>query len=308
VSPLGAGHIHDTYAVHTSEGRYVLQNVNQSVFANPDALMRQTERFLDHWQQQQRYAVPQLVPGSDGKSWRWIDGQCWRLWTFVEHTRVVDPITAMAQVREAGRAFGALHGHMRSLPGPPFSDPIPGFLQLHHYLQRFDEVAAAAPGDLRRIVDEHRGLADSLRARNTLIHGDCKINNLLFDPAASRVVAIIDFDTVMHGHWAWDFGDLVRSLCFSSGAADTAYFEAALQGFAEQQSACAVADCVAAPGYVTLMLGVRFLTDHLQGDVYFRVSRPGENLQRAQAQFVLFDAFVRLQEDLRRAAERVLDT
>lgn len=306
LKPLGAGHIHDTYEVKLPSGHYVLQRVNRQVFAQPELLMAQTERLLDQWRQQKRYVVPRLVPSRDGAAAQWINGEFWRVWEFVPDTRVVDPIQNLSQAMAAGAAFGALQSGLQQLPGERFKDPIPGFMQLAHYLQAYDALASSAPDDLQTLVAHHRHLATTLGARNATIHGDCKINNLLFDEAAQRVVAIIDFDTAMYGHWAWDFGDLVRSVCFSRGGADTAYFAAVLEGFAAEQPACTVAECVAAPGYVTLMLGVRFLTDHLQGDQYFRVSDRGENLQRAEQQFALFESFLDRQAELRSAAQELL--
>jgi len=307
LAPLGAGHIHDTYEVQAPAGRFVLQRVNHQVFERPELVMAQTERLLAVWRRQERYVAPRLVPSRDGMTGQWVDGEFWRVWEFVPGTRVVDPLQNLHQAAAAGTAFGSLQHCLRQLPGPRFEDPIPGFLQLSHYLQAYDVVAGEAPADLRAVITHHRGLARLLGDRNATIHGDCKINNLLFDDAARQVVAIIDFDTAMYGHWAWDFGDLVRSVCFSFGRADTAFFAAALQGFASQQPACTVAECVAAPGYVTLMLGVRFLTDHLQGDQYFRVARRGDNLVRAEQQFALFEEFLQLESELRAAAEDVLD-
>ena len=305
-APLGDGHIHDTYEVSSPDGHFVLQRVNHQVFTDPELVMRQTDRVLQRWRQQKAYVVPKLVAARDGSVAKWVDGEFWRVWEFIADTRVVDPVENSHQAFQAGKAFGALQRHLRGLPEPRLVEPIPGFLQLRHYLQAYDAVASGAPPQLHTLIERHRHLADELGQRNATIHGDCKINNLLFDAAGKRAVAVIDFDTVMHGHWAWDFGDLVRSICFSRGAADVGYFVAALRGFASEQTACTVAECLAAPGYVTLMLGVRFLTDHLRGDRYFRVSRRGENLARAKEQFDLFESFLGVQGEMRDAAAEVL--
>ncbi len=310
LSPLGAGHIHDTYLLTPATGeRYVLQRVNEYVFKDGDLVMLQTRRLLDHWRQQQRYRVAELVPSASGAAAERVGDALWRVWRYLEGTRVVDPVSSLRQAEAAGAAFGFFQAHMASLPGPRFEDTIKGFLQLEHYLAEFAGVAAAAPDALRRLVETHAPLAAQFRQRNTYIHGDCKVNNLLF-AEEDTVVAVIDFDTAMYGHWAWDFGDLLRSLCFSLGRVDIPYFEHCLQGFAGQQplvnGAGGAADCAAAPAYVALMLGLRFLTDHLQGDVYFRVREHGENLRRAEQQFRLLGAFVDQQAALRAAAAGVL--
>lgn len=306
LSPLGAGHIHVTSLLEVDGEAYVLQCVNQDVFHDPQLVMAQTQRLLAHWRQQSRYRTPELVLSREGKTGAWLDGEFWRVWRYVKDSRVVDPIQTPAQARAAGAAFGALQNSLEDLPGARFKDTIPGFLQLEHYLKSYDAVAAQAPAALNKLVQVNRGLADQFGLRNANIHGDCKVNNLLFAAETDQVIAIIDFDTAMYGHWAWDFGDLVRSVCFSTGSVSRDYFSACLAGFAQYQRQVTVDDVVAAPAYVALMLGVRFLTDHLQGDIYFKVQVHGENLARAQQQFDLFEQFVARRPDFRAAAEIVL--
>ena len=306
VAPLGNGHIHETYRVDAPAGQYVLQKVNAAVFAHPEVLVQQTQRLLRQWRGQNRYLVPEIVPTRDGEYLKAVSGGQWRVWSYLADTRVIDPIETAQQAEQAGLAFGTFQAQLAGLPGPQFVDPIPGFLQLRHYLAVYDGVAHRAPEKLNRLIQQHRGLADQLSQANCTIHGDCKIDNLLFDQAGASVLAVIDFDTAMRGHWAWDFGDLARSVCFSLGRVDVTFFKACLQGFAAGQNACTVADSVAAPCYVALMLGVRFLTDHLQGDVYFRVRRPGQNLDRAEEQFDLFEKFCALRPQMYEAAVEVL--
>jgi len=302
---LGAGHIHDTYLAVTGGEEFVLQRINSVVFTDPGLVMAQTHRLLAQWRQQSIYAAPELIASKRGALGEWVDGEYWRVWGFLADTIVVDPIESIAQARAAGRAFAELQASLAQMQGPTFRDPIEGFLQLDHYLQDYDNLAGAAPAGLRALVQAHRHLAVQFAQRNAHIHGDCKINNLLFDPVGEHVVAVIDFDTAMYGHWAWDFGDLVRSVCFSRGRVDVEYFAACLTGFAEHQPLTSAAESVAAPGYVALMLGVRFLSDHLNNDRYFRVARHGENLTRAEEQFALFESFEGLRGELVDAAAEV---
>jgi Ser/Thr protein kinase RdoA (MazF antagonist) len=308
LAPLGAGHIHDTYLVsqpHT-QTQFVLQRVNQSVFTDPQLVMAQTQRLLAHWRQQDTYVVPVLESSKSGAVMEQLGREYWRLWRYIGDTEIVDPIESPQQALAAGTAFAALQTGLEDLPGVALRETIPGFLQLAHYLQAYDKVAASAPHDLDRLVQSNRGLARQLSGRNAHIHGDCKVNNLLFDQSREKVVAIIDFDTAMYGHWAWDLGDLVRSVCFSRGAADANFFSACVQGFVIHQRLCNVDEAVAAPSYVALMLGVRFLNDHLTGDPYFRVEQHGENLHRAHEQFELFESFSRERTKLIEAANDVL--
>ena len=306
VEPLGSGHIHDTYLVTAGGARFVLQRVSQSVFHDPELVMAQTRRVLECWSQQDKYVVAGLVANKEGLDGCWVDGEYYRMWHYVEQTKVVDPFENVQQARAAGAAFGAFQARLAHLPEPRLAPTIAGFLQLNHYLKNYDEVAAEAPRHLQAVVDRHRDLYADLLMVNTTIHGDCKINNLLFDQQGESVVAIIDFDTAMFGHWAWDCGDLVRSVCFSAKRTSPEFFTACLQGFAPHQPLTNAAEAVAAPCYVTLMLGIRFLTDHLSGDTYFRVSQPGENLHRAQEQFDLFAAFKRQGKNWQGLAEETL--
>lgn len=306
IKPLGNGHIHNTYLVGVDGEQYVLQNVNKIVFIDPDLVMSQTRRVLACFSQQTRYKVPVLVETSQGKVGIWRDGQYWRLWEYVPHSLVVDPIETLQQAAEAGSAFGALQKRLEKMPGEPLVDPIYGFLQLEHYLNEFEQVATAAPVGLRKVVDAHRHLSQQFSQRNCVIHGDCKVNNLLFNATGDRVLAVIDFDTAMFGHWAWDFGDLIRSVCFSRRRVEGSFFGACLKGFAQHQDRVNVRDSVAAPAYVALMLGLRFLTDHLQGNIYFRAAKPGENLLRARAQFELLEEFVVQAPQMQRVAGEVL--
>jgi Ser/Thr protein kinase RdoA (MazF antagonist) len=303
---LGDGHIHDTYLVVADGQRYVLQKVSQAVFQDPDLVMRQTQRVLQQWSTQSVYAVPELVANKEGQHGCWLDGQYYRVWRYLEKTSVVDPLHNLEQAQAAGAAFGALQACLADLAPPKLVPAIEGFLHLEHYLHAYDAVADEAPRHLHALIDRNRTLSDELGSQNATIHGDCKINNLLFDERGEQVVAVIDFDTVMYGHWAWDFGDLVRSVCFSAKRTSPELFLSCLRGFAAHQPLTTAAAAAAAPGYVTLMLGVRFLTDHLSGDHYFKVDQAGENLHRAQEQFDLFTAFKRQRGVLTDRAGEVL--
>ena len=307
-APLGAGHIHDTFLVTVGSARYVMQRINEHVFQDAEAMLATTAQVLHRWQRQKEYRAPELMRAPGGAAAIRVDGELWRLWRYLEGTRVVDPLRSAAQIEAAGAAFGTFQRVMREFPDVP-ADPIAGYMQLSHYLAEFDSVRQNAPPDLQRLIAEHQPLASALGDRNTLIHGDCKVNNLLYDVASDTVAAIIDFDTVMQGHWAWDLGDLVRSVCYSRGSCDVDAFAQCVSGFARGSADTRFPgdfrQAAIAPMYVSLMLGVRFLTDHLQGDRYFRVAEPGQNLRRAMEQFDLFQQFLNVEEKLMREAESI---
>jgi hypothetical protein len=326
IEPLGAGHIHDTYLVTAADRvtatdpqarsspddppharRVVLQRVNEAVFRDPDLVMRQTERLLHHLAGGYPYAVPALIVSRAGRTAERVADGFWRAWAFLADTVVVDPLRTASQAEAAGQAFGTFQHALEGLPGPRFDDTIRGFLQLAHYLESFEDVAATAPPRLARLIADHADLADRLGQRNAHIHGDCKVNNLLFDADAREVCAVIDFDTAMYGHWAWDLGDLLRSVCYSGGGLDLELYRAALGGFlrGSRRGDCAADELLAAPAYVTFMLGIRFLTDHLRGDVYFRVSRRGDNLRRAEEQFGLLGELLDAEDRLEAIVDEV---
>lgn len=303
---LGRGHIHDTYSVQAQAGRFVLQRVNCGVFKDPLQLTAQIQRVLRHWSAQADYRVPMLCPTKDGFFCPLVDGHYWRLWSYIEPSVVVDPIENVAQAERAGIAFAKFQVCLSSLTGPQLQPAIPDFFQLQQYLAAYDAVSVRSPGDLNGLINFHRERFHRLESVNTPIHGDCKIDNILFNAQRTEVMAIIDFDTVMYGHWAWDFGDLMRSIYFSRAGIDAEIFWACLKGFARVQTKVNVSDAVAAPGFVAFMLGVRFLTDHISGDQYFKVDQRGDNLLRAREQFELFASLQAHREILLAAAEAAL--
>jgi Ser/Thr protein kinase RdoA (MazF antagonist) len=233
----------------------------------------------------------------------------WRLWRFIESSKTCDPPQNREQIRQAAKAFGAYQRAMAGLEAKRLVETIPGFLSMTGYLRQFDQVLATATQTERAeampwiaVVQSHRQWPSALMQPNAVIHGDCKVNNLLFDAQGERVLSVIDLDNNMNGHWAWDFGDLVRSVAFSRGGVDAADYRACVQGFLSGRGSVPLGNehLIAAPSYLAFMLGLRFLTDHLSGDRYFSVPQHGENLQRAKEQFALFQSFERSRASMER--------
>ena len=160
------------------------------------------------------------------------------------------------------------------------------------------------PADLAAVIEANLDLVTALGPSRGFIHGDCKINNVLFRDDKDQALAVIDLDTVGPGHWAWDFGDLVRSVAFSHGSVELELFQACVKGFScgrgifGQTAQITAQQMSIAPAYIAFTLGVRFLIDHLRGDEYFRVSQRGENLHRAAEQFTLLQQFNGLRAQL----------
>ena len=296
IRSIDAGHINDTYLV---SDRYVLQRLNRSVFQNPQALMRNLAKAIAHEGGNLLLApIPttEQSPYSEDAA-----GDIWRMFPHLPSRNFQNlPVELLAC---AGRAFGDFLATFADFPGE-LEPVIEGFHDLGFYLKRLD---AAPASDVGTTVDEINELRTRFRPGEArrVIHGDCKVNNLLFHPTRDSVAAIIDLDTLMLGDPAWDFGDLVRSAFAGSEETEAATefsrsrFEPLSEGFF---SAFGAVDDVeryaAAPAYMSFMLSVRFLTDHLEGDVYFKVGKRGDNLARARSQLDLTKQFMAVEEEM----------
>lgn len=309
VNPLGDGHINDTWLVEAAGQRFVLQRISAAVFPDPRRVADKVVRVVSHLRSGRWVNVPALLPTAAG-NWCHEDGAgVWRLWAFVAGGRTLQGLTKPAQAEAAGVAFGRFQRALADF-GEAVPDPIPGFLQLPHYLGELD--AALAAGTTDRSVDDLLGavaartdLRGLFADRDRLVHGDCKVNNLLFHADRDEVICVLDLDTVMYGHWAWDFGDLARSAAARGARFDVALFAAAARGFTAAAGVPVDQDALLlAPRYVALMLGVRFLTDHLRGDRYFKVAARGDNLERARAQLALLQDMESRESELRAALDR----
>ncbi len=308
IQTLGSGHINDTYLASVGADRAVLQCLNTQVFRKPERVLANTRRVLAQLAREDVPTAQLLDTATGADSFQDPSGNLWRLWSFVDGRTLTAP--TLEEARAAGFAFGRLQRALRDLPGPPLEPAIEGFLELAGYLRDLDDSCAAErPSGLREElgrIDAGRELAAAFAPRGDVVHGDCKIDNLLFAADAPEVLAIVDLDTVMVGHWAWDLGDLTRSLATIAGELPIPLLVAAARGFLEGRGEGAALEVLlGAPRYLTLMLAVRFLDDHLRGDVYFKVAERGENLSRARRQLELLSA-LEAQADALRTAYRTL--
>jgi len=302
------GHINTTFFVTVRSGaRFVLQRINPQVFPDPRVVARNVADVCAHLAPSG--LVPGLVPDAAGRLWTEdATGDVWRLARHVPG-RSLAFLADLDQARAAGGAFAGLQRALADFDGTRLAPAIPFFHDLTWRLGRMDAVLAAPPpgtfadrrGEARSelaFVEARRGLAREGASDRLpgVIHGDCKVNNLLFDET-DRVTAVVDLDTVMVGSRAWDFGDLVRSAASTAAEDDPSadlsmsLFRAIAAGFVEELgvtlSSVDRAGLVTACRYMTFMLGLRFLIDFLEGDVYFRAAHPRHNLVRARAQFSL---------------------
>lgn len=322
---ITSGHINESWQVQAAGDAALLQWLNHGVFPDADAVQDNVELVLDHLGHRATGpAVPVLRLMPDGAR-RLHDGSgLWRAFDWLSGRGVHERPADATMARAAGAALGAvLHG-LADLPPARVHPVLARFHDLDGRLADLD--AARAQADAVRLGEADALLArvDGERAarraaapgaeRPRVLHGDPKFTNFLFPVSGAGSVALVDWDTVMVGPLAWDLGDFLRSAASRGGeddpdasAVDAGLLEAGARGFleglgeplreAERQ------DLVAAPAHMAFMLGVRFLTDHLAGDRYFRVRRPRQNLDRARAQFALVDDFDAAHELLRAVVE-----
>ena len=336
LEPLGRGLINDTYLVTGSAGRWVLQRINRQVFPEPTAVMANFRQVTEHARQVRLgcpaspWRLPEIIPTRAGADIHQDErGEYWRAISYIDQTRGLPAIESSAQATEVGRALGWFHGLVSALPAAALHDTLPGFHITPLYLEDFDRVRAErpagpdAPGlaEALAFVAAHRETAAVLelaKARGRLlprvIHGDPKLDNVLFDTRSGRAVSLIDLDTVKPGLLHYDLGDCCRSCCNRAGegappaaaAFDLDVFRAILRGYLEEAEGILTADdreyLFDAIRLLPFELGLRFLTDHLAGDRYFKVQQPGQNLTRALGQFSL----VRSIETQERAIRQIL--
>lgn len=320
VTVLGAGNINDTWLVRTGDLSFVLQRLNRQVFPLPQLVMANLATLSRHLAAKvntsgQRWENSILLPTNDGAPFYTdLHGELWRAVTYIDRTTTHQIIATAAQARQVGWALGHFHLLLADLPARNLHETLPGFHLLPSYLDHFDRVMQGMTipvnPDLRfclNFVAARRVGADMLeqarqqgKVRVQTIHGDPKAGNVLFDLATDLAVSLIDLDTVGPGLIHYDIGDCLRSCCNVAGeaAADLSRVEFDLDLCREALGGyfSGAGDLLTeydrelifpAVRLISFELGLRFLTDYLAGNCYFKVLHAEENLQRALVQFHL---------------------
>jgi thiamine kinase-like enzyme len=324
LSPLSGGLINDTYRVSGAQAEWVLQRINSDVFHDPVAVMRNLRVLVDHAGSVLAAGdlrLPTIHPTRSGNDFHVDDeGVLWRGLSLIPHARTLGRVPSQGEALEIGRALGWFHRLTENLPPQSLVDPLPGFHVAPEYLSRWDTVLSSGLDCINAAVERCVAFVDARRdqmavlewARATghlkerVIHGDPKLDNVLFSVSNGLALSLIDLDTVKPGLIQYDLGDCFRSSCNvseKSGAIrfDASMFEAVLEGYLREAgdalTAVDVEYIYPATWLLPLELGLRFLMDHCLGDRYFKVQSPGENLLRAQRQFDLVLS-IELQRDL----------
>jgi hypothetical protein len=344
-APYGSGHINQTLALIMNQGgsevRYILQRINKSIFKDPVGLMDNISRVLYHSQAKlkeqgaedaSRRAMT-LIPAIDGKPYVLdSEGEYWRCYIFVENATGHDIIETEDQAFQAAKSFGSFQGLVSDLPGEPLIDTIPNF---HNTVSRFDAFESALAADTQgrskdvapeiAFIMEHKSLCTSLlnllesgAMPLRVTHNDTKLNNVLLDNVSQEDVCVIDLDTTMSGSALYDFGDLVRTST-SPVAEDEPnselvrcqanMFEALVKGYLTTAksflNSVEVDNLVTSGMLITYEVGVRFLTDYLVGDVYFKTKHPNHNLERCRTQIALVKSIEDQKDSLEAIVKKV---
>ena len=336
ILPLGQGNINATYLVNTTPRPFVLQRLSEDVFPDPVAVMDNFEiickhlRGLDH-RRRAGFAMAEPVYTKDGSIFfQDKNGGYWRGQRYVE-TATLSRLKFPAQARSVGRTLGRFHLLFHDLHLGAIKDPLPGFHHLHLYLEEYDRMVnhpQIKTGKniffCHQIIESYREQALSIeraRGKDELslqpIHGDPKIDNFIFSETG-EAVGLLDLDTVGAGVIYHDLGDCLRSACSTSHESggenvqprfDLNLCEGVLEGYfsCEDRALSQVRPDYIYDGVFAICfeLGVRFFTDHLKGNIYFRVQKMGDNVLRALSQFRLCQDIVRQESEIRQRIEHV---
>ncbi len=318
VGRYGSGHINDTFKADDARGvSYTLQRINTDIFPDPDAMMDNISRVTGH------------IRSKGGRSLEVLGySNPWRLYAFITGARTIDLIENSSQAFLAANAFAKFQNALADLPAPRLHEILPRFHDTVNRLRLLDEAAKAdVKGRLASVSRE----MDFVNARREeagrivnamasgeiperITHNDTKINNVMLDDVTQEGVAVIDLDTTMPGSALYDFGDMVRTSTAAAAEDEKdlskvfsrkEYFEALVKGYLKDAKFLNAAelDALAFSGrLITLTIGIRFLTDYLAGDTYFRTAYEDHNLVRCRTQLKM----VASMEEQRGEYERIV--
>lgn len=324
--PFGNGHINDTLKVTTDKGevKYVLQRINHLIFTNVEMLQNNIQTVTTHIRKKlEEQGVEDIdrkvltfLPTKEGKNYYFDGDSYWRVCLFIPRSKSYEEVTPELSF-EAGRAFGDFQTMLSDLPEGALGETIPNFHNMEFRLQQFHEAVAANPvgrlDEVKELVDEIEKRAEAMCIQERLYregklkkrtnHCDTKVNNMMFDADTDKVLCVIDLDTVMPGFVLSDIGDFIRTGA-NTGAEDDEnlnnvnvnleIFEAYTRGYMEKAKAFLTPQEIQLLPYggrlLTYMQTVRFLTDYINGDTYYKIHSPKHNLIRTKAQFKLLQS------------------
>lgn len=337
--PFGGGHVNDTFQLTFDQGgvrlHYVLQRINRNVFRKPEQVMENMDRVTRHLLakihaekvETRKRTIRLLRTFANQPCVTDERGDVWRAYIFVENARAYDVLETPEQAFKVAQAFGEFQCNLVDLPGPRLHETIPDF---HNTPKRLEALRQAIRRDpvgrerrVRREIDFVMKRADEterllrLQAEGAIperiTHNDTKVNNILIDDLTGDGICVIDLDTVMPGLSLYDFGDMVRAgtspaeedeVDLAKVGMRFEMYEALYRGFLSSAGSFlteAERENLPFSGkLITFEIAIRFLTDYLEGDVYFKVKRPEHNLERCRNQ-------LRMVESIEEQSKRMKD-
>lgn len=342
VKEFGNGNINDTFIVTLDtqeENKFVLQRINTHVFKHPQLIMKNMRAFTEHVHRRvkeegHRWQMPRVMRA--GENDFYIDDQdgFWRAISFVKEAESFDTIKDIHHAHEVGHALGMFQNLISDLPIESLADTLEGFHVTPRYLEHYDRIHAQNGAHVSpevthcfNFIEERREFAHVLENAHSAghlplrpIHGDPKVNNVMIDNESGAAVSIVDLDTVKPGLVHYDIGDCLRSGCNPLGEEtenwEAVHFDpeigaAILEGYLAQARAFLTeADynyMFDAIRIISFELGLRFFTDHLAGNVYFKVKHPKHNLLRALVQFQLTRSIEAHEADIRNIITKTME-
>lgn len=334
----GSGHINDTYLIQTSDPAhpdYILRKINKYVFKNPPALLNNIAMVTDHLRQKKEQHnldepgldyILKLLPTLSGEYYVMdTNKDYWSLLYFIPNSKTLDVVENNDQALEGGKAFGNFIRYLRDFPVNELHISIPHFHDVEKRLEWFHGAINEAPKErLDQVSDMIAFLEDraekmtsiGVAGRKGLLplrvtHNDTKFNNLLLNQS-DKAICILDLDTVMPGYVHYDYGDALRTITNTGEEDDKnlnnvsfnlAYFKAFTRGYFNRTLDVLTEKekklLPLAPFMITYEQIIRFLTDYLQGDIYYKIDYPEHNLQRTKAQRTLYNAMEKAEKEIR---------
>ena len=321
---LTAGLINNSYRLSCGTKEYVLQQINTYVFKQPEQVMSNVQRVTEHLRRKlteagedpARRALHLIETTDGGNMYRDEQGRCWRVYDFITDALTRDRVETAEQFRQVGAAFGEFQRMLFDFPAAELYETIPHFHDTRKRFETFRQaVATDRAGRVKDLAPEISFFLNREEMMSSIVvaiergelplrvtHNDTKTNNVMLDAQSGMALCVIDLDTVMPGSALYDYGDALR---FGASSAaedepdlskiwlDMDYFRAFTDGFVPQvRQALTVAELKLLPlglKVITCELAMRFLTDYIDGDLYFKIRYPEHNLVRTRAQMRLLE-------------------
>jgi hypothetical protein len=317
VEPLGNGLIHYTYKASENGRAIVLQQINTKVFANPQSLIGNYLVVYNFLEQGARIKIPAPIPATNGE-WLLKDpqGNYWRATEYIQNSYTADATESAGAAYTTAACFGRFTSSLSGLDLMQLEVLLANFHDLSYRYHQFEEVVANTQGmrlmrsthviaelrQRRHLVDFYESIKNNPAYPFRLMHHDCKIGNILFDAASREVICPIDLDTIMPGKYFSDLGDMLRTMATTvdensrewelidvRGEFYNAIVQGYLDGIGQELSEEEKANIHKSGLLMTFMQTLRFVTDFLQGDIYYRTTDPEHNLNRALNQLILLE-------------------